>query len=125
MSVNEYSGIDSRFGEVSKTGMFYHSTLVMKKILEAYTGFEGLNSFADVGGGVGVTLIIIVSKYPKIKGINFDLPHVVAVAPTYSGAEHIAGDMFESVPVGNPFSCSLYRAIGAMDTAPDLRRIAI
>ncbi|KAK9122380.1 hypothetical protein Syun_019997 [Stephania yunnanensis] len=28
---------------------------------------------------------MLVSKYPQIKGINFDLPHVIADAPPYPG----------------------------------------
>ncbi|KAE8671215.1 hypothetical protein F3Y22_tig00111983pilonHSYRG00015 [Hibiscus syriacus] len=50
---------------------------------------------------VGITLHHITSKYPNIKGINFDLPHVIQCAPTYPGVEHVAGDMFESVPEGD------------------------
>jgi O-methyltransferase domain len=30
-------------------------------------------------------LNMITSKYPNIKGINFDLPHVIADAPPYPG----------------------------------------
>ena len=62
-----------------------HSTIVVKKILEKYNGFEGLGSLVDVGGGTGATINTIVSKYPTIKGINFDLPHVIEDAPSYTG----------------------------------------
>ncbi|TKY68182.1 Caffeic acid 3-O-methyltransferase 3 [Spatholobus suberectus] len=34
----------------------------------------------------------------SIPGVNFDLSHVIAVAPTFDGVEHVAGDMFLSVP---------------------------
>ncbi|KAL6006611.1 Caffeic acid 3-O-methyltransferase [Asimina triloba] len=100
MHAFEYPGVDARFNEVFNSGMVNHSTLLTKKILRTYTGFEGLNSVVDVGGGMGATLNKIVSKYPKINGINFDLPHVVARASAYSGVEHVGGDMFESVPSG-------------------------
>ena len=40
----------------------------------------------------------IVKSYPHIKGINFDLPHVIATAPVYDGVSHIAGDMFHQIP---------------------------
>lgn len=66
-----------------------HSTITMKKILETYKGFEGLNSVVDVGGGTGAVLSMIVSKYPSLKGINFDLPHVIEDAPTYPGTHHV------------------------------------
>ncbi|KAL0452358.1 UNVERIFIED_CONTAM: Caffeic acid 3-O-methyltransferase [Sesamum latifolium] len=61
-------------------------------------GFEGVKSLVDVGGGVGASLKMILSKYPSIKAINFDLPHVIQDAPSYPGVEHIGGDMFVSVP---------------------------
>ncbi|XP_058105069.1 caffeic acid 3-O-methyltransferase-like [Magnolia sinica] len=100
MTAFEYHGTDPRFNKVFNRGMSDHSTLTMKRILDAYKGFEGLKSVVDVGGGVGATLNMIISKYPQIKGINFDLPHVVADAPDYSGVEHVGGDMFVSVPSG-------------------------
>ncbi|KAL6972196.1 nicotinamide N-methyltransferase [Sarracenia purpurea var. burkii] len=78
--------------------MSNHSTITMKKILETYQGFEGLTTLVDVGGGTGATLNIIRSKYPSIRGINFDLPHVIEDAPSYQGVEHVGGDMFVSVP---------------------------
>ncbi|CAN4085619.1 unnamed protein product [Withania somnifera] len=98
MTAFEYHGTDPRFNKVFNRGMSDHSTMSMKKILEAYKGFEGLDSIVDVGGGVGATVNMIVSKYPSIKGINFDLPHVIEDAPTYPGVEHVGGDMFVSVP---------------------------
>ncbi|RWR86536.1 caffeate O-methyltransferase [Cinnamomum micranthum f. kanehirae] len=54
--------------------MLNPTTIIMKKILETYKGFEGLNEVVDVGGGVGATLHTIISKYPHIKGVNYDLP---------------------------------------------------
>ncbi|KAF2608784.1 hypothetical protein F2Q68_00046622 [Brassica cretica] len=59
------------------------STLVMKKILEVYKGFEDVNTLVDVGGGVGTVLGLVTSKYPHIKGINFDITSVIANAPPY------------------------------------------
>lgn len=85
MSAFEYHGTDPRFNKVFNKGMSDHSTITMKKILETYKGFEGLNSVVDVGGGTGAVLNMIVSKYPSIRGINFDLPHVIQDAPPYPG----------------------------------------
>ncbi|KAG5374976.1 hypothetical protein IGI04_039572 [Brassica rapa subsp. trilocularis] len=98
MSAFEYHGTDLRFNKVFNNGMSNHSTITMKKILETYNGFEGLVSLVDVGGGIGATLKMIVSKYPNLKGINFDLPHVIEDAPSHPGVEHVGGDMFVSVP---------------------------
>ncbi|KAI3736432.1 hypothetical protein L6452_15973 [Arctium lappa] len=60
--------------------------------------FEGLRTVVDVGGGDGTALRLIVEACPWIKGINFDLPHVVSVAPKSNGVEHIGGNMFDHVP---------------------------
>ena len=84
-AVFEYIGTDPRFNKVFNNAMSNHSTIIMKRILETYKGFEGLSTLVDVGGGTGAILNMIISKYPKIKGINFDLPHVIADAPEYDG----------------------------------------
>ncbi|KAL6972188.1 caffeate O-methyltransferase [Sarracenia purpurea var. burkii] len=97
----EYYGTDPRFNNVFNQGMSNYSTITMTKILETYQGFKDLTTLVDVGGGTGATLNMIVSKYPSIKGINFDLPHVIKDAPSYQGVDHVGGDMFTSVPKGD------------------------
>ncbi|KAL3820207.1 hypothetical protein ACJIZ3_006112 [Penstemon smallii] len=98
MGAFEYSALDPRYNKVFNKAMSEQSTILLKKILELYNGFDGLNSLMDVGGGIGATINSIISKYPSIKGINFDLPHVIKDAPSYQGVEHIGGDMFVSLP---------------------------
>ena len=85
MTTFEYHGTDPRFNKVFNNGMLGHSSITMKNILEAYKGFEGLHLVVDVGDGTGATINMIISKYPTIKGINFDLPHVIEDAPSYPG----------------------------------------
>ena len=101
MSAFEYHGTDPRFNRVFNEGMKNNSVIITKKLLEFYTGFEGIGTLVDVGGGVGATLHAITSRYPHIKGINFDLPHVISDAPPFPGVEHVGGDMFKSVPSGD------------------------
>ncbi|GMI87831.1 caffeate O-methyltransferase 1, O-methyltransferase 1, O-methyltransferase 3 [Hibiscus trionum] len=87
--------------DMSKTfnrAMSVYTDLIMNRVLETYKGFEGVNHVVDVGGGVGTNLKLIVSKYPQIKGINFDLPQVIKDAVPCPGVEHMAGDMFTEVP---------------------------
>ncbi|KAK9109374.1 hypothetical protein Sjap_017434 [Stephania japonica] len=60
--------------------------------------FDGVESVVDVGGGDGTTLGMLVKAFPWIKGINFDLPHVVSVAQERNGVQHLEGDMFKAVP---------------------------
>ncbi|KAL6209544.1 hypothetical protein ACLB2K_020484 [Fragaria x ananassa] len=78
--------------------MVSFTTLIMRRILDSYKGFEHLTQLVDVGGGLGVALSLITSRYPHIKGINYDLPHVIKQAPQYPGVEHVGGDMFSNIP---------------------------
>ncbi|XP_071738109.1 caffeic acid 3-O-methyltransferase-like [Rutidosis leptorrhynchoides] len=101
MNAFEYTAKDNRFNEVFNRCMHDNTRIATKIILEKYKGFEGVKEFVDVGGGLGANLKLIVSKYPNIKGINFDLPHVIKDAPPIPGVEHVGGDMFETVPKGD------------------------
>lgn len=94
----DYTGTDERFNHVFNQGMAHHTILVMKKLLDKYKGFDEVKVLVDVGGNIGVNVSMIVAKYPQIKGINYDLPHVIADAPSYPGVEHVGGNMFESIP---------------------------
>uniref|UniRef100_A0A0C9RLG0 TSA: Wollemia nobilis Ref_Wollemi_Transcript_12408_1558 transcribed RNA sequence n=1 Tax=Wollemia nobilis TaxID=56998 RepID=A0A0C9RLG0_9CONI len=100
MNAFEYATRDQRYSGVFNRGMSGHSAMLMEKILDTYQGFKDLQELVDVGGGVGSTLNRIVSRYPHIKGTNFDMPNVVADAPHYPGVTHVGGNMFESVPSG-------------------------
>ncbi|XP_048335508.2 cathecol O-methyltransferase 1 [Ziziphus jujuba] len=101
MHAFEYPGVDPRFNQVFNTAMHNFTAIITKKMLEVYKGFEHIKQLVDVGGGLGVTLKNITSTYPHIKGINFDLPHVIKHAPSYPGVEHVGGDMFVNVPSGD------------------------
>ncbi|XP_047337325.1 caffeic acid 3-O-methyltransferase-like [Impatiens glandulifera] len=83
-----YQGVDPRFNDVFNRGMMNHTKVIIKELLLAYPGFnKDMQSITlvDVGGGLGATLNTIISMYPMIKGINFDLPHVICQAPPYPG----------------------------------------
>lgn len=86
--------MNSSFNQLFMAAMTNRATLITKKIVESYKGFENINKLVDVGGGVGATLNIITSKYPHIKGINFDLPHVIEHSSPYPGVEHVGGDIY-------------------------------
>ncbi|KAJ1439515.1 Winged helix-like DNA-binding domain superfamily [Sesbania bispinosa] len=68
---------------------------IMKDCSEA---FDGLRTLVDVGGGNGTTIHMLTKACPWIQGINFDLPHVINTAPKCDQVEHVASDMFLSVP---------------------------
>lgn len=72
----------------------------MREIL-TYDGFKDVKTLVDLGGGHGEVITQIIALYPHIHAINFDLPHVIATAPTLPGITHISGNMFENVPFGD------------------------
>lgn len=76
---------DPAWNHIFNEAMANICRIEMTKILEIYSGFEGISLLIDVGGGVGQSLNIIISKYPSIKGVNFDLPQVIKQAPPYPG----------------------------------------
>ena len=85
MSIFQYMKADPTLNNFFNKAMADLSGIHMKKILEKYEGFEGISLLVDVGGGIGASLNMIISKYPSIKGINFDLPQVIQHAPSYPG----------------------------------------
>lgn len=64
-----------------------YSVLVCDKMLQRFTGFgdDGIRTLVDMGGGSGAVLGTITSRYKHIKGINFDLPFVIAQAKLIPG----------------------------------------
>jgi hypothetical protein len=69
--------------------------------------FSSIGTLADIGGSQGLLLSIVLTKYPLLRGILFDLPIVIEGAPKFlksRGVEHRvelkAGSFFESVPSG-------------------------
>ncbi|KFK42146.1 hypothetical protein AALP_AA2G217200 [Arabis alpina] len=101
MKLFDYINSDAQFARVFHRAMSESATMVMKKVLEVYKGFEDVHTLVDVGGATGTILGLITSKYPHIKGVNFDLAQVLTNAPSYPGVEHVSGDMFIEVPKGD------------------------
>ncbi|XP_054813867.1 isoliquiritigenin 2'-O-methyltransferase-like [Prosopis cineraria] len=101
MPMYQYAEKDPTWNNIFNKAMANRCNIEMRRILEIYKGFEGISTLVDVGGGTGQNLKMIVSKYPSIKGINFDLPNVIQNATPHPRIEHVGGDMFESVPKGD------------------------
>lgn len=59
------------------------SAMLMNKILDTYEGCKEVQELVDVGGRVGWILNLVVSRYPHISRIKFDMPHVLDYAPHY------------------------------------------
>jgi hypothetical protein len=75
-------------------------------LLEAYD-FGRFGTIADVGGGNGTLLSLLLARHPMLEGVLFDQPHVVSGADEVLGAAGVAdrcriesGSFFEAVPSG-------------------------
>ena len=69
--------------------------------------FSGIGTLADVGGGRGYLLATLLQRTPAMRGILFDLPHVVAGAPPLLGTLGVedrvrieAGSFLDACPAG-------------------------
>ena len=68
---------------------------------------DGTRTIVDIGGADGTVLATILAAHPHMRGVLFDLPHVITDAPR-TLASHgvddrvdcVGGDFFESVPAG-------------------------
>ncbi|PON56158.1 O-methyltransferase COMT-type [Parasponia andersonii] len=95
----DYYGKKPEMNGLMQKAMSGVSVPFMRSILEGYDGFEGVKTLVDVGGSAGDCLRMILRKHPNVlRGINFDLPEVVARAPRIPGVTHVGGDMFKSIP---------------------------
>ena len=68
---------------------------------------DGTRTIVDVGGADGTVLAAILAAHPHMRGVLFDLPHVITSAPktlashgVEDRADCVGGDFFESVPAG-------------------------
>jgi len=75
-------------------------------ILDAYD-FSQFGVIADIGGGNGSQITGILQRHPAMKGILFDLPHVIEAARDRIASANLAdrcqlvgGSFFEAVPEG-------------------------
>ncbi len=104
--VFDYVGTHPELGPILDAGMtaFHgHETAAM---LEAYD-FGGIQVLADIGGGNGSLISAVLKRYPTLKGILFDLGHVIGRARENIKASGLSdrcsvieGSFFESVPSG-------------------------
>jgi O-methyltransferase domain/Dimerisation domain len=89
--------------------------------------FGESGTLADIGGGHGMLLALILQKHPGLRGIVFDLPNVIVGAKPRieslglsSRCEIVSGDFFEAVPAAD---CYVMKSI--IHDWADERAIAI
>lgn len=94
-----YAAANPEYNVLCNEAMACTARVTTSAILEGCGDiFDGVGCLVDVGGGNGSTLSILVKACPWMRGINFDLPHVVSASLEYDNVQHVAGDMFDFVP---------------------------
>jgi O-methyltransferase domain/Dimerisation domain len=85
-------------------GMTALSAFVARSVLDVYD-FGQFGEVVDVGGGRGALVAAMLKRWPDLRGVVFDQPHVVAGAPELLEAAGVAarsrvvsGSFFDAVP---------------------------
>jgi hypothetical protein len=105
MPVFEYFQRDRDLSERFNNAMTNFSAAVIPAVLAAYD-FGGIDVLVDVAGGHGMVLASILQRYPRMRGILFDVEHVVAGAKMLDAlgvrdrSQTASGDFFKAVPRG-------------------------
>jgi ubiquinone/menaquinone biosynthesis C-methylase UbiE len=103
--VFEYFETNPEASQIFNRAMSSFSGLATKAVVEAYD-FTGIETLIDIAGGHGRMLTGVLEAHPSMRGVLFDLPHVIAgareVVPTSVSdrLEFATGDFFASVPSG-------------------------
>lgn len=77
------------------------------RLIAATYDFSPMNLVVDVGGGRGRLLTAILERYPRLRGILFDQPHVIEDARQFvdeagvgDRCALVGGSFFDAVPAG-------------------------
>jgi hypothetical protein len=104
--VFEYFAKHPEESEVFNNAMTMFSGMVIPAVLEVFD-FSGIGTLVDVAGGHGRVLTSILQKYPSMRGVLFDLEHVLAGARAVieslglsDRCRTVSGDFFKAVPAG-------------------------
>ena len=102
----EYLAAHPEESVIFSAAMTSLSAGVVEAVVQSYD-FSGVGALIDVGGGEGALLAAILVANPALRGILFDLPHVVAGAKdrlertgVADRCEVVSGSFFETVPEG-------------------------
>jgi hypothetical protein len=89
------------------TAAMANATSATKTAAIASLPLDGIDTIVDLGGADGAVLASILPAHPHMRGVLFDLPHVIADAPKalaergiQDRVDCVAGDFFASVPTG-------------------------
>ena len=104
--VFEYFSKHREESEIFNNAMTMFSAMVIPAVLEVFD-FSGIGTLVDVAGGHGRVLTSILQKYPSMRGVLFDLEHVLTGARAAIDSlglsdrcRAVSGDFFKAVPAG-------------------------
>ena len=100
MPLFDYYSEHPEAARVGAAGLSARSGGENAAVLAAYD-FTAVDSVTDVGGGEGSLLRTVLGAHPHLRGVLFEMPHVVemartalASAPEFERCEFVAGDFF-------------------------------
>ena len=106
MPVFEYLAQNRELSEIFNDAMTAFSASVAPAVTAAYD-FGGIGTLVDVAGGHGEVLMSVLRQYPEMRGVLFDLEHVLAGARPRIAAAGLeprirteSGDFFNAVRAG-------------------------
>jgi hypothetical protein len=106
MPVFEYFAREPKLSAVFNNAMTSWSGPTVAAALKTYD-FGDIHVLVDVAGGHGQVLTSVLRHYPAMRGVLFELDHVIAgAAPLLEAAgirdrvESVVGDFFKAVPPG-------------------------
>ncbi|HEY2865719.1 MAG TPA: methyltransferase [Pyrinomonadaceae bacterium] len=109
MEIFEFFAANPEESELFNDAMSAMSAMSAPAIVEAYD-FSDIDTLADIAGGHGRLLSQILKANPGLKGILFDLEHVIAGAGEMLEREGVAdrvttasGDFFKEVPTADAY----------------------
>jgi hypothetical protein len=106
MPLFEYLSKTPDWSASFNNAMTAFSANVMPAVLEVYD-FSGIGTLVDIAGGHGHVLTSVLKAYPQMRGVLFDLEHVIAGAGPLLAASGAgdrvrteSGEFFKAVPAG-------------------------
>ncbi|HZN00127.1 MAG TPA: methyltransferase [Pyrinomonadaceae bacterium] len=99
----DYFAKNQEAARVFDRAMSSFTTVAAKAVVEAYD-FSGIDTLIDIAGGHGRLLNGVLEANPSMRGVLFDLPHVIESAKQNTTVgdrcNYATGDFFISVPTG-------------------------
>jgi hypothetical protein len=109
MPLFDYLARNPEWSASFNNAMTAFSASVMPAVLKAFD-FSGITLLVDVAGGHGHVLTSVLKAYPAMRGVLFDVDHVIAGAGPLLAASGTAdrcrtqsGDFFKAVPAGDAY----------------------